>query len=125
MTDPVRQLLMGPPLELTLYPPSSRYYGLATVEVLREDGRAVRYLRRRFLPDPASLVPLGEHRVADGDRLDNLATQYLGDPLQAWRIGDSNLTLRLEALVAETGGRIRLTLPAGVGVGVQGGPSNA
>jgi hypothetical protein len=122
MIDPVRQLLMGPPIELTLYPPTSRYYGLSSAETTREDGRTVRYLLRRFLPDPATLVPLGEHRVADGDRLDNLAAQYLGDPLQSWRLGDSNLTLRLEALVAETGGRIRLTLPAGVAVQ---GPTNA
>src|SRR5437773_8381403 len=116
MSDPVRQLLMGPPLEVTLYPPSSRYYGIASAELTLAGGRVVRHLRRRFLPDPGSLVPIGEHRVADGDRLDNLAGQYLGDPLQSWRLGDSNLTLRLEALVGETGRRIRLTLPAGVAV---------
>jgi hypothetical protein len=114
VSDPVRQLLMGPPLEVTLYPPSSRYYGIATTETTLADGRVVRHLRRRFLPDWASLVPIGEHRVGDGDRLDNLAARYLGDPLQAWRFGDANLTLRLEALVAETGGRVRITLPAGV-----------
>jgi hypothetical protein len=116
MNDPVRQLLMGPPLELTLYPPSSRYYGIASTEATLEGGRVVRYLRRRFVPDPGSLFPIGEHRVADGDRLDNLAARYLGDPLQSWRLGDSNLTLRLETLVAETGRRIQLTLPSGVAV---------
>jgi hypothetical protein len=122
MSDPVRQLLMGPPLEVTLYPPSSRYYGIASTEATLAGGRVVRCLRRRFLPDPALLVPIGEHRVGDGDRLDNLAARYLGDPLQSWRLGDSNLTLRLEALVADTGRRIRLTLPAGVAVP---GASNA
>lgn len=120
MSDPVRQLLMGPPLELTLYPLTSRYYNTRTAEMTLADGRAVRYLRRRFLPEPASLVPVGEHRVVDRDRLDNLAARYLGDPLQAWRFGDSNLTLRLEALVEETGRRVRITLPAGVQ-----GPSRA
>lgn len=114
MNDPVKQLLMGPPLEATLYPPGSRYYNVATVETTLPGGRAVRHLRRRFLPDPAALVELGRHRVADRDRLDNLAARYLGDPLQSWRLGDSNLTLRLERLVAETGRRIRITLPAGV-----------
>ena len=113
MNDPVKLLLMGPPLEVTLYPPGSRYHNIATVEMVLPGGRAVRYLRRRFLPDAASLVQLGQHRVADSDRLDNLAARYLGDPLQAWRFGDSNLTLRLEALVVETGRRIRITLPAG------------
>jgi hypothetical protein len=114
MNDPVKQLLMGPPLEVTLYPPGSRYYNIATVETMLAGGRVVRHLRRRFLPDPAALVPLGQHRVADSDRLDNLAARYLGDPLQSWRFGDSNLTLRLEALVEETGRPIRITLPAGV-----------
>jgi hypothetical protein len=116
MSDPVRQLLMGPPLEVTLYPPTSRYYGVRSTEATLAGGRVVRHLRRRFLPDPASLVPVGQHLVSDGDRLDNLASQYLGDPLQSWRLGDSNLTLRLEAIVADTGRRIRLTLPAGVAV---------
>jgi hypothetical protein len=114
MNDPVKQLLMGPPLEVTLYPPGSRYYNIATVETMLAGGRVVRHLRRRFLPEPAALVPLGQHRVADSDRLDNLAARYLGDPLQSWRFGDSNLTLRLEALVEETGRPIRITLPAGV-----------
>ena len=114
MSDPVKRLLQGPPLEVTLYPPSSRYYGVETADITLPDGRTVRYLRRRFLPDPASLVRVGEHRVSDGDRLDNLGARYLGDPLQAWRFGDGNATLRLDALTEETGRRIRITLPAGV-----------
>jgi hypothetical protein len=114
MNDPVKRLLMGPPLEVTLYPPGSRYHNIATVELVLGGGRVVRHLRRRFLPDPAALVQLGQHRVTDRDRLDNLAARYLGDPLQSWRFGDSNLTLRLDALVAETGRQIRITLPEGV-----------
>ena len=114
MSDPVRALLMGPPLEVTIYPPSSRYYGIATTETTLADGRPVRYLRRRFLPDPASMATVGLHRVGSGDRLDHLGARYFGDPLQAWRIGDANLTLRLDTLVDELGRRLRLTLPAGV-----------
>lgn len=116
MNDPVRALLMGPPLEVTIYPPSSRYYGIATTETTLADGRAVRHLRRRFLPDPATMATVGLHRVSSDDRLDHLGARYLGDPLQAWRIGDANLTLRLDALVDEIGRRIRITLPAGVPV---------
>ena len=112
--DPVRTLLMGPPLDAVLYPPGSRYHGVATAERTLPDGRTVRYLRRRFLPNPALLIAFAEHRVADSDRLDNLAMRYLGDPLQSWRIGDANLTLRLEALVEEVGRRVRVTLPEGV-----------
>jgi hypothetical protein len=107
-------LLQGPPIELTLYPPGSRYSGLAVAEITLPDGRTVRFLRRRFLPDPSALTTLVEHRVADADRLDNLAARYLGDALQAWRIADANGALRMEALVEEVGRRLRITLPAGV-----------
>jgi hypothetical protein len=108
------RLLQGPPIETTLYPPDSRYHGLAVAELTLADGRTVRFLRRRFLPDPAALATLVEHRVADADRLDNLAARYLGDALQAWRLADANGALRMEALVEETGRRLRITLPEGV-----------
>ena len=114
MSDPVRDLLMGPALEVTLYAPGSRYYGVATAEIELPGGRRVRYVRRRFLPDPAALVTIAAYVVADADRMDNLAAKFLGDPLQAWRIGDANTTLRLEALVEEIGRRLRITLPEGV-----------
>ena len=113
-------LLQAPPIEVTLYPPGSRYHGVAVAEIALPGGRTVRYLRRRFLPYPSGLVTLVEHRVADADRLDNLAARYLGDPLAAWRIADANVTLRMEALVEETGRRVRITLPDGVA-----GPANA
>jgi len=108
------RLLQAPPIEVTLYPPGSRYHGVAVAEITLPGGRTVRYLRRRFLPDPSGLVVIAEHRVADLDRLDNLAARYLGDPLAAWRIADANVTLRVEALVEETGRRIRITLPEGM-----------
>jgi hypothetical protein len=110
----LQQLLKGPALEETLYPPGSRYHRIPVAEMTLADGRVVRFLRRRFLPDAASLVTLVEHRVADGERVDHLAARYLGDPLQSWRIADANQTLRLEAVVEEIGRRIRITLPEGV-----------
>jgi hypothetical protein len=114
MTTMVEALFQGPPIEVTLYPPGSRYQGLAVADIVLSTGRTVRYLRRRFPPDPATLVTVVEHRVADADRLDNLAARYLGDALAAWRIADSNGALRMEALVEETGRRLRITLPQGV-----------
>jgi hypothetical protein len=114
MTTPLERLLQGPSLESTLYPPGTRYYGVALAEITLPDGRTVRYLRRRRLPDPASLSTVFEYRVVDGDRLDNLANQFLGDPLASWRIADANGVLRMESLVEETGERIRITLSDGV-----------
>jgi hypothetical protein len=114
MIDPLRALTKGPPLDETLYPPGSRYHRIAIAEIVLTDGRTVRYLRRRFAPDPAALTPLVLHVVVESDRLDNLAAQYLGDPLQSWRIADADGALRMEAVVVEIGRRIRITLPDGV-----------
>ena len=111
MTDALQRLLQGPSLESTRYAPDSRYYQVPVATHTLDDGRIVRYLRRRFLPDPAALVTLLEHRVTDTDRADNLAAQFLGDPLQSWRLADANARLRIEALVEEVGRRVRVTLP--------------
>ncbi|MGH7467341.1 MAG: LysM domain-containing protein [Longimicrobiales bacterium] len=95
--------------------PSSRYHGIPEAELQGPDGaggtRRVRYQRRRFLPAPEQLVTLVEHRVAQGDRLDNLSARYLGDPLAYWRIADANLELQPEALAEQAGRRIRIALP--------------
>lgn len=114
MSTVAERLFQGPPLELTLYGPESRYYGLALAEITLANGRPVRYLRRRFLPDPATLVTAVELRIADGDRLDILAARHLGDPLAAWRIADANGVLRMEEVVEETGRRARIALPHGL-----------
>lgn len=114
MSGPLETLLRGPSLESTLYPPTSRYYAVPIAAMTLPDGRTVRYLRRRTLPDPTTLVTVAEYRVAADERLDNIAWQQLGDALAAWRIADANVTLRMEALVEEAGRRLRITLPAGV-----------
>lgn len=99
----------------------SRYYGLGTLQVTQPDGTVLPYVKRRFLPPPESFALLQEHRVAAGDRLDNLAAQYLGDPLQYWRLCDANGAMRPDDLTATPGVRLRITLPAGVpGVGDAG-----
>ena len=54
------------------------------------------------------------HTVVQGDRLDNIAAQYLGDPEKFWLICDANVAMRPEELTDTIGRRIRITLPAGV-----------
>ena len=44
-----------------------------TAQLVLPDGRAVVYLRRRFVPPPEAFAALREHVVVQGDRLDNLA----------------------------------------------------
>jgi hypothetical protein len=53
------------------------------------DGRPIAYLRRRFIPQPEQFSLLMEHTVVQGDRLDNVVAQYLGDPEQFWRVADA------------------------------------
>lgn len=95
--------------------PNSRYFGIPVAELgLRDaDGRArtVRYLRRRLIPSTHGLVTMVEHRVSEGDRLDNLSARYLGDPLAFWRIADANLELQPDSLTEEPGRSIRIALP--------------
>lgn len=101
-------------LEESLFPPSSRYHGLKTLTYKREDGKEIAYLERRFLPDPADFEDLREHSVVEGDRLDNLAYQYLGDPEQFWRVADANAAMHPDELTAEIGRTLRITLPQGI-----------
>lgn len=75
--------------------------------------REVRYLRRRFPPQPATLQTLAEHVVSRGDRLDLIAATYLGDPTQFWRICDGNLVIHPTQLTAadRIGKSLRIPVP--------------
>ena len=77
-------------MSIERFPPNSRYNGVATAEMAGPDGEKIVYLRRRFVPDPSTLVPVGEVQVQGGDRLDRLAGTNLGDPIQYWRIAHIN-----------------------------------
>ena len=90
---------------------TSRYAGIETTTLETPDGRTIVYRRRRFVPPPERFDLLVEHTVADGERLDLIAAQYLGDPEQFWRICDANGALLPEDLVAEPGRRLAIPLP--------------
>lgn len=114
MTDPIQAFLQANALVTPLFPATSRYHGIAAAQLVRPDGTTVAYLKRRFVPPPENFALLQEHTVAAGDRLDNLAARYLGDPLQYWRICDANRAMRPEELIETAGRRLRITLPEGV-----------
>ncbi|WP_420456546.1 LysM domain-containing protein [Rubrivirga sp.] len=94
---------------------TGRYADLAVATLVVTDGagtREVRYVRRRFLPPPATEAEtLAEHTVVAGDRLDVVTARYLGDPLQFWRVADANLVIHPTELTDEVGERIRIALP--------------
>jgi hypothetical protein len=96
------------------FPITSRYHGIPTQTIATADGRTVAYVKRRFIPQPDRFTLLFEHTVVQGDRLDNITAQYLGDPEQFWRICDANLTIRPEELTETIGRRLRITMPEGI-----------
>jgi hypothetical protein len=106
-------------LQPSLFAPNSRYFGIATTTISAPDGTTISYVQRRFLPQPGQLVQLQQHSVVQGDRLDVLALQYLGDPTLFWRICDANGAMRPEDLTAIIGRVLRICLPENI----PGGPN--
>jgi len=106
-------------LQPSLFAPNSRYLGIGTTTMMAADGTTISYVQRRFLPQPGQLAQLQQHSVVQGDRLDVIAAQYLGDPQLFWRICDANGAMRPEDLTTTIGRVLRICLPAGI----PGGPS--
>lgn len=114
MMDPLQTILQSAALKNTIFPSTSRYHGIDTATFETADGRTIVYLRRRFVPPADRFVLLQEHTVTQGDRLDNLSAQYLGDPEQFWQLCDANNVIRPEELIETIGSRLRITLPEGI-----------
>ncbi|MDF0515736.1 LysM domain-containing protein [Bradyrhizobium yuanmingense] len=98
----------------TPFGPASRYFGLATTSLQTRDGLTVVYLTRRFLPQADQFALLQMHRVVQGERLDNIAAQFLGDPEAFWRLCDANNAMRPNELTETIGRHLRITLPHGI-----------
>ena len=113
-TDPVQAMLAQTSLQKNLFSATSRYFGLDTETLTRSDGTIVIYLKRRFVPSPDLFQLLQEHTVTQGERLDNIAAKFLGDPELFWRIADANGAMRPEDLVQTVGRILRITLPQGI-----------
>jgi hypothetical protein len=111
--DPL-QALLAAGANTSLFPPNSRYQGLQTATLASPDGRTIVYVRRRFVPQPDRFVLIQEHAVTQGERVDVLAAQFVGDPEQFWRLCDANGALRPAELTESIGRRLRITLPEGI-----------
>jgi hypothetical protein len=96
------------------FPITSRYHGSQTASLNLPGGRTVVYLRRRFVPSPDRFATLQMYVVTQGDRLDNIAADALGDPELFWRLCDANNALRPEELTEALGRQLRITLPEGI-----------
>jgi|HubBroStandDraft_1064217.scaffolds.fasta_scaffold02758_6 hypothetical protein len=95
------------------FPATSRYYGIDTLTFDTPNG-PVSYLDRRFLPPTDEFALLQTYTVKQGDRLDLISYNFLGDPLAFWRIADANGAMRPDDLVATPGSTLLITLPQGV-----------
>lgn len=116
----IEDLLQPLTVAATLFPPNSRYHGIPIATWRRPDGTEVAHLQRRVVPAPSRFAVLREHTVTEGERLDYLASHYIGDPELYWRICDANSALRPDELTERVGRRLRITLPEGIP-----GPVNA
>jgi hypothetical protein len=108
----VQALLQFTGLKANLFPPNSRYRGIDTAK-LQSNGQTIVYIRRRFVPSPDVFTPIQQHTVKQGERLDNLAAQFLGDPELYWRLCDANAAMRPEELEAPAI-TITIALPEGL-----------
>ncbi len=113
MSNPLAALLQSGALKATAFPPNSRYHGLPIATLKRAGHEPVPYLTRRFIAQQEILAVVQEHRVTQGDRLDNLAARYLGDPELYWRLADVNRALRPDDLLEPLGRRLLIALPGG------------
>lgn len=94
-----------------MFDPTSRYHNLETAQLTGEDGRAIAYVRRRFLPRGTNMTLLVEVRVAQGERLDLITARTLGDPEHFWRVCDANDAMNPPELVSEPGRPLRVPVP--------------
>lgn len=99
-----------------MFQPSSRYADLETKVFTDANGREIRYVTRRFLPEVKGFV-IRQHTVTENDRLDNLAARYLGDPEVFWQLADINNAVRAEELTDELGRRLIVGILPGTGPG--------
>jgi hypothetical protein len=114
-TSPLLAALMAVTGGAPLMPANSRYQGLLTITWTAPDGTQIAYLSRRIVPPPASYASLGTHVMRDGERLDQVAANLMGDPLLFWRLADANGALHPDEL-EQARRTITIPLPAGVQV---------
>ena len=87
---------------------NSRYYGIEIATGQTASNQTVVYVQRRFLPPSEKFEVLQKHMVTQGDRLDNITANYLGDPEQFWRLCDANNAMHPNELTAEIGQKLRI-----------------
>jgi len=101
--------------------PNSRYYGNAVEQMTLPDGTVIAYLSRRIIPQASIWPQKQNYSVVAGDRLDNLAARFVGDPILFWMIADANTAFDPDNLTAEPGDIIQIPLVSGIPPGARNG----
>jgi hypothetical protein len=121
MSDPLQALIKSAAVTGPATLPTSRYHGLPSLTLIEPDGTEVRYIQRRLIPQPEKYAKRRKYVVIEGDRLDNLAAKFMGDPLLFWMLCDANAAMDPDDLTSQTGQSIVIPLPAGIPAGGQNG----
>lgn len=101
--------------------PNSRYYGNGTEQITLPNGTVVAYLSRRIIPQMSIYTQMQNYSVVSGDRLDNLAARFIGDPTLFWMIADANGVSDADSLTAEPGKVILIPLVSSIPSGARNG----
>jgi hypothetical protein len=109
----LQTLLQFTGVKASLFPANSRYNTIGTETLETAGGQTIVYLKRRFVPSPDQLSIIQQHTMLQGERLDNLASQFLGDPELYWRLCDANAAMRPEDLEV-AGFVMQIALPEGL-----------
>lgn len=94
-----------------VFPPNSRYAGLAVLTRAGPDGSPETYLARRILPAPERFTAMDRVRLTGAERPDTLAAGSYGDPELWWRICDASGDADPADLTAEQGRLLVIPLP--------------
>ena len=79
--------------------PGSRYAAMATYQVTKEDGTVV---TATSLPLPSTAAVQGYFQRQNSQRLDQIASHFLSDATDFWRLCDANDAPAPDALAAHT-----------------------
>lgn len=90
-----------------MFTETSRYHNQKTVDVTLKNGRIVKAVRFRTIPQRSGR----NTTVQADDRLDIIAHREYNDPTLFWAIADANTELEAKKLVDEVGKKIRLPEP--------------
>ncbi len=80
---------------------------------MNQNGTAIPYIGRRFLPQGESLQQLQQATTIAGDRIDNISAKALGDPTQFWWICDASDAMYPPDLTFYPGTVLRVPVPRG------------